>query len=116
MLSRSRPISRCGSTQGCEVARSRNPADATRPRRRGDRMTRRELSRCSAARRTAAVRQLCKRAVDVDPREDSMGAVWAYVEYGRNSNLEIGLKTTESGANNSIGIDGIDVQPAIVLF
>ena len=45
-----------------------------------------------------------------------MGTVWAYVEYGWNLNPEIGLKTTESGANNSIGIDGIDVQPAIVLF
>jgi hypothetical protein len=45
-----------------------------------------------------------------------MGAVWAYVEYGWSLNPEIDLKTTESRANNSIGIDGIDVQPAIVLF
>ena len=45
-----------------------------------------------------------------------MGAVWAYVEYGWNLNPQIGLKTTESGAHNPIGINGIDAKPAIVLF
>ena len=64
--------------------------------------------RCSGARRTTAARQLCKRDVDVYAREDSMGAVWAYVEYGWNLNPQIGLKATESGAHNPIGIDGIN--------
>ena len=66
--------------------------------------------------RTTVARQLCKRSIDVDARIDSMDAVRTYVEYGWSLNPEIDLKTTESRANNSIGIDGIDVQPAIVLF
>src|SRR5262245_62627312 len=43
---------------------------------------------CSMALRTMAARQLCKRGVDVDAREDSMDAVRAYVEYGRNLRSE----------------------------
>jgi hypothetical protein len=45
-----------------------------------------------------------------------MGAVWAYVEYGWNLKPQIGLKTTESGAHNPIGIDGINAESSIVLF
>ena len=41
---------------------------------------------CSMALRTTVARQLCKRGVDVDARKDSMDAVRAYVEYGRNLN------------------------------
>jgi len=45
-----------------------------------------------------------------------MRAVWAYVEYGRNLNPQIGLKITESGAHNPIRIDGINAESSIVLF
>ena len=41
---------------------------------------------CSMALRTMAAPQLCKRGIDVDARENSMDAVRAYVEYGRNLN------------------------------
>jgi hypothetical protein len=36
--------------------------------------------------RTMVAPQLCKRGIDVDAREDSMDAVRAYIEYGRNLN------------------------------
>ena len=60
-------------------------------------------------------RQLCKRVINIDTREDSMGAVWTYIEYGWNLNPEVGLKNTKSELNNSISVDGIDMLPAVVL-
>ena len=44
-----------------------------------------------------------------------MSTVWTHIEYGRNSNPEVGFKTTKSELNNSITVDGIDMLPAVVL-
>ena len=45
-----------------------------------------------------------------------MSTVWTHIEYGGNSNPEVGFKTAKSELNNSISVGGIDLLPAIVLI